>query len=146
MRENLQERALSRSDTSTTSALKAGSPPNLPHGESTATKRRTTEVRYTKPLRASGEHSKDLQESGGVPSVLDNLPAFPGNVNPFRLAGVAKNADSGEVEPLCVDMHERGRAPRVAGTVPALAKAIAGVEPGSKAEIASTTKPEGLVP
>ena len=81
-----------------------------------------------------------------MPSVLDNSPAFLGNVNPFRLAGVAKNADAGEVEPLCVDTHERGRAPPVVGTAPALAEATAGVRPGRKAEIASTAKPEGLVP
>jgi hypothetical protein len=81
-----------------------------------------------------------------VPSVLDNSPAFPGNVDPFRLAGAAKYADAGEVEPLCVDTHEQGRAPPVAGTAPALAEATTGVEPAGKAEIASTAEPEALVP
>ena len=59
---------------------------------------------------------------------------------------MAKNADAGEVEPLWVDAHERGRAPPVVGAAPALAEATAGIEPAGNAEIASTAKPEALVP
>ena len=57
-------------------------------------------------------------------------------------------ADMGarKVEPSGVDTHERGGALLIVGDAQALAKGTAGVEPTGKAEKATTTKPEVLVP
>ena len=128
----------------TTSALNAGSRPTC--GVEKPIERRATKARCTKPLKPPEVHGKYLQESVGVSSVLGNSPAFPGNVDPVRPATAARNADAGELEPSCVDAHERGGAPPVACTASALSEATAGVEPASKDETTSTAEPEGLVP
>ena len=77
-------------------------------GEGDATERHPTETHHPKTSKPPpGMHGEDLQESGGVLSVLGNPPTFPGNlqVDPLRLAGTAQNADAGEVEPSGVDAH-----------------------------------------
>ena len=122
--------------------------PDLWRGEGAATERRATKARCTKPLKPPGVHGKYLQESVGVSSVPGNSSAFPGNVDPVKPATAARNADAGELEPSCVDAHERGGAPQVACTASALSEATTGVEPASKDETTSTAEPEGpgLVP
>ena len=81
---------------------------NLSCGEGAATKRCTTEDRRPGPSKLSSLHEEDLQEAGGVPSVLGNSPVFPEDIDPLGPAGVVENADVGKVEPPCVDAHERG--------------------------------------
>ncbi len=80
--------------------------------------------------------------------VPGDTPAFPDDIDthPFGLAGVADNADAGELEPLSIDAHERGGALPVAGAGPALAEGTAGVELAGKAEGAIAAKLEALVP
>ena len=58
-------------------------PPDLPHGEGAATERRAAKARCTKPLKAPGEHGKDLQESGGATST-GQLTCIPWKCRPFR--------------------------------------------------------------
>ena len=50
---------------------------NLSRGEGVATEQRATETRHPEPSKPPDTHGKDLQEAGGVPSVLGNSPAFP---------------------------------------------------------------------
>jgi len=119
---------------------------NPSHGEGIATEWHTTETRSPEPLKLPGMHGGDLQETGGVPSVLGNSPAFPENIDPFGLAGADKKVDARGVEPLHIDAHKQGGAPLlVVGTAPALAKDTVGIGPADKAETASTAKPKALV-
>ena len=87
-----------------------------------------------------------LQESGVVPSLPGNSPAFPKNVNPFGLVGVSENVEASEVEPSNVNAHKRGGVLPVVGAVPTLAEGTPGVEPAGEAEKAATAKSEALVP
>ena len=77
-----------------------------------------------------------------MPSVPGNSSTFPEDVDPVGRAGVAENADAGEVELSGVDVHERGGALPVAGAALALAEEAAGIEPAGKAERATAAKPE----
>jgi len=119
---------------------------NPPRGEGAATEQRAIDdCPRPKPSKLSDTHGKGLQEAGGVPSVLDNSPAFPENPDPFGLPGADKKADVGGVEPSRIDAYERGGAPLLMGAAPALVKDTVGVGPADEAETASAAKPEALV-
>ena len=83
-----------------------------------------------------------------MPSVPDNSPAFPDDLDPdpFGLAHAAMDADAKELGPSSTDAHERGGALPVVGAAPALAERTAGVEPAGEAETATTAKLEALAP
>ena len=118
---------------------------NPSRGEGAATERRVIGDHHPEPWKLPDPQAEDLQETGGVPSVLGSLPAFPENPDPFRPAYMADNVDAEEVEPLRVDVHEQGGALPVAGIAPALAEDTVSVGPADEAEIASAAKPKALV-
>ena len=104
-----------------------------PPGEGAGSKWRATNLR-PKRWKPPDTQAEDLQEAGRVPTVPGDSPAFPENVDPFGLAGVAEKVDAGGVEPSGVDIHERGGALPVVGAAPALAERTAGVEPAGETE------------
>ena len=67
-------------------------------------------------------------------------------LDPLGLASTVVNADANEAEPPGFDAYEQGGALPVAGTTPALAEGITGIEPASEAEKAIVARPEALVP
>ena len=79
-------------------------------------------------------------------SALGNIPVILEGPDPLRLAGAVVNVDLRKVEPLCVNVHERGGASPVVGATPVLAEGITGVEPTSEAEKAITAEPKALAP
>jgi hypothetical protein len=85
-------------------------------GQAAATERRATKDLCPERLKLPDAQAEDLHESGGVPSKPGDSPVFPEDIDPFGRAGVAENADAGEVETSSVDTHERGGALLVAGT------------------------------
>jgi len=92
-----------------------------------------------------------LEKPGGVPA-LGNSPFLlgdhgcPRDLDNLGPACMAENVDIGKVKPLCIDMYKQGGALPVTGAATALAEGTTGVRPAGKAETASTTRPEALVP
>jgi len=116
-------------------------------GEGAATEQRITEVRRPEPWKPPDAQAEDLHESGGA-SASDDPPILLGclgDPDPFGLAGMAVNADVGEVKPSRIDVYKRGGAPLLVGVAPALAEDTVGVGPADEAETASAAKPEALV-
>ena len=120
---------------------------NPPCGEGAATERRTTKGHHPKPWKPPDAQAEDLHESGGA-SASDDPPILLGclgDPDPFGLAGMAVNADVGEVEPSRIDAYEQGGAPLLVGVAPALAEDTVGVGPADEAKTACAAKPKALV-
>ena len=117
-----------------------------PPGEGAAIERRATEDLRPERLKPPDAQAEDQREAGGVPSIPGESPVALEVIDPFGSAGMAENADAGEVEPSGVDTHERGGALLVVGTAPTLAEGTAGVEPTGEAERATAAKSEALAP
>jgi hypothetical protein len=83
-----------------------------------------------------------------VPSIPGESPVTLEFIEPFGSAGMAENADAGEVKPSGVDAHERGGAlpVMVVGAAPALVEGTTGVEPTGEAERAAAVKSEAWAP
>jgi len=65
---------------------------------------------------------------------------LPKVIDPVEVACMAKNADMGGVEPLCINTYKQGGALLIAGATPAMAEGITSIEPASKAEKAIITR------
>jgi hypothetical protein len=78
-------------------------PPDLPCREGTAIERCTTEARRPETWKPPDLYDEALQESGGVLSALDNVPAIH---NAPRPAAMAEDADVRHANPSSVDAHK----------------------------------------
>ena len=109
-------------------------------GAGAATERRAIKGLYPERLKPPDPRAEDLQEAGGATSVPGDSPVFIGGTVPLGLA----DAVMYEVEPPCVDAHERGGALPV-GAAPALADNTAGVETAGEVEKAAAARPDALM-